>query len=271
MFAMELEHSQLETLPLLSAGDVKRVTTMLGSLLTRRVVPYFKQRRGADPGARRRDVAMTGEIDTHGRVTAVGGLDVKLETAASAGCKTVIIPRENLHRPGDIERFPEALRRELQVLTYEQWQGAHEPCDLVQHVLPVVAVDDIVQAHHVAVIYELELAAVETQFAAHARSVARELALRERGQRRGVLALVVKDLAELPPGLFPDLRPYRFAACRHLVAPEVLPAIASHPLTSDPLTTVAAFDPDQDDLGRAEELLARFLNSWIDIVKGEAG
>ena len=44
----------------------------------------------------RRDAAITGEIDTQGRVTAVGGIGVKLETAYAAGCKTLIIPRENL-------------------------------------------------------------------------------------------------------------------------------------------------------------------------------
>ena len=67
----------------------------------------------------RKDVAMTGEIDTHGRVTVVGGLDVKLEYAAGAGCRTVLIPRENLRGPGGIERFPEPLKRELQVLSFE--------------------------------------------------------------------------------------------------------------------------------------------------------
>jgi ATP-dependent Lon protease len=50
----------------------------------------------------RRDVAATGEIDTQGRITGVGGLDAKTETALNAGCKTLIVSRENLSGPGGI-------------------------------------------------------------------------------------------------------------------------------------------------------------------------
>jgi ATP-dependent Lon protease len=98
----------------------------------------------------RRDVAMTGEIDTQGRILAVGGLDVKLETAIDVGCKTMIIPRSNLVGEGGIERLPEALKQDLQIITYEEWKTDHPPFDYEDHVLQVVAVDHIVQAAEVA-------------------------------------------------------------------------------------------------------------------------
>jgi ATP-dependent Lon protease len=42
-------------------------------------------------------VAITGEIDLDGNVTAIGGLDAKLTGAKRAGIKTVIVPYENKH------------------------------------------------------------------------------------------------------------------------------------------------------------------------------
>ncbi len=87
----------------------------------------------------RRDVAITGEVDTQGRITGVGGMGVKLETAYAAGCKTLIIPRENLDGTEGIDRLPDALKKELQILTFAQWKGAHEPFDYSRHMLQVVA------------------------------------------------------------------------------------------------------------------------------------
>ncbi|MHC1742178.1 MAG: S16 family serine protease [Syntrophobacteraceae bacterium] len=120
----------------------------------------------------RRDIAMTGEIDTKGRITAVGGLAAKLEAASSAGCRTVIIPRENLYGDEGIERFPDALKAELQILTVEEWMGAHEPFDYTRHMLQVVAVDHIVQAVRVAFLDETVLAALDRAFEDHAHRVA---------------------------------------------------------------------------------------------------
>jgi len=116
----------------------------------------------------RRDVAVTGEIDTQGRLTGVGGMGVKLETAYAAGCKTLIIPRENLTGTEGIDRLPEALRKELQILTYEQWKGSHEPFDYSRHMLQVVAVDDIVQASKVAFVKEEEIDSLSNLFEEHA-------------------------------------------------------------------------------------------------------
>lgn len=43
----------------------------------------------------KRDVAMTGEVTLRGRVLRIGGLKEKSIAAHSAGCKTVLIPKEN--------------------------------------------------------------------------------------------------------------------------------------------------------------------------------
>jgi len=123
----------------------------------------------------RRDVSITGEIDTQGRISAVGGLDIKLETAYDAGCKTIIIPRENLSGAKGIERLPEALKKELQVLPYDEWKGEHEPFDHEHHVLQVVAVDHLVQAAAIAFVDEAELEALETSFISHGDALGEHL------------------------------------------------------------------------------------------------
>jgi endopeptidase La len=43
----------------------------------------------------KKDVAMTGEIDTNGKISAIGGLQYKLKGAEKAGVKTIFIPNEN--------------------------------------------------------------------------------------------------------------------------------------------------------------------------------
>jgi ATP-dependent Lon protease len=120
----------------------------------------------------RRDVAATGEVDTQGRITGVGGLEIKLETAVNAGCKTLLIPSDNLVGPGGVGRLPEALRHELQVLTFEQWRAEHEPFEPERHTMQLVAVDHITQAFEVAVVDEADFAAVEEMCVGHARDVA---------------------------------------------------------------------------------------------------
>jgi len=98
----------------------------------------------------RRDVTMTGEIDTQGRVLGIGGLAVKLETAHASGCRTMIIPKENLQGREGLEGLPEDFKRELQILSYEDWEQRREPLDTSRHVLQVIAVDHILQAAEIA-------------------------------------------------------------------------------------------------------------------------
>jgi ATP-dependent Lon protease len=48
------------------------------------------------------DIAMTGEINLKGEVTAIGGLEEKLEGAKNAGAKLVLCPHENIDTFNDI-------------------------------------------------------------------------------------------------------------------------------------------------------------------------
>ena len=170
----------------------------------------------------RRDVAMTGEIDTQGRIMAVGGLEVKLETSSDAGCKTMIIPRENLAGDGEIERLPDPLKRELQILNYEEWKGDHEPFDHKHHALQLVAVDHIVQAADIAFIDEEELNSLEKRFIPHGRSVAEELKKVRKDSKSCVslLFLFAKGPEELELG---DLEDEFREGCKRvfLLRPEV--------------------------------------------------
>ncbi len=83
----------------------------------------------------RHDIAMTGEVGLRGQVGAIGGLEQKLEAAALAGIKTVIVPKANQQ---DVEKMPEDFREELGLeiryvrtirevldiaLTRSPWQG----------------------------------------------------------------------------------------------------------------------------------------------------
>jgi len=145
----------------------------------------------------RRDVAMTGEIDTKGRINAVGGLDVKLETACDAGCKTMIIPMEALHDEKGIKRLPQALKEELQILTYASWKVVHEPFDYRRHVLQVVAVDHLVQAADVAFIDLNELTALTGALVPHAITVAQTPPMPRREQKQSLCVLYLKDPKEL--------------------------------------------------------------------------
>jgi len=215
-----------------SAGGA--IALALASVLTGRVI--------------RRDAAMTGEIDTQGRITLIGSLDVKLETAYDAGCKTVIIPRDNLYGEEGVERLSEALKNELQTLTYEEWKGVREPFDHYRHVLQIVAVDNIVQAADVAFINPDELRAVQDLLEDHARTVAQLVASGKKAGARCVNVLFVKDVRELQLAQFEE-HSKTAGGCILLVRPEVREEILrTYPCAAEN-ARVLDFDPTVDDLG----------------------
>ena len=168
----------------------------------------------------RRDISMTGEIDTQGRIMAVGGLEVKLETASDAGCKTMIIPKENMAGDGGIERLPDSLKREFQILNYEEWKGDHEPFDYKRHSLQLVGVDHIVQAADIAFVDEEEMNSLEKSFIPHGRSVAEALKKVRKDSRSCVSLLFTKGPEELELG---DLEDEFWEGCKRvfLLRPEV--------------------------------------------------
>ena len=172
----------------------------------------------------RRDVAMTGEIDTQGRILTVGGLDVKLETACDAGCKTMIIPKGNLRGEGSIERLPEALKRELQVLTYEEWKTNHRPFNYEDHVLQVVGVDHIVQAADIAFLDQTELDKLKTRFLPHARSMVMTIRKKLNSPNDCCCLFYLKEAGELNIAAFEA--PFRkLCSCMFVLQPEMKRAI----------------------------------------------
>jgi len=64
----------------------------------------------------RHDVAMTGEITLRGRVMPIGGLKEKSLAAYRAGCKTVVIPREN---EKDLADIPPLVKQKLKFVPVE--------------------------------------------------------------------------------------------------------------------------------------------------------
>ncbi len=208
----------------------------------------------------RRDVAMTGEIDTKGRITTVGALSLKIETAYNAGCRTVIIPRDNLSGEGGIERLPEAFKEELQVLTYEEWQGVHPPFDYARHILEVVAVDHIVQAAGVAFLDDSELEALAVGFEPHAREVARLLAEEPFRLARSLPIIQVKTPEELDPGFIENTLRETPGSLHLLILPEIREALtAKWGGMPEPLS-ITDFDPKQE---RLINVLPEIVKSFI--------
>ena len=195
----------------------------------------------------RRDVAMTGEIDTQGRITGVGGLHVKLETCLDAGCKTLLIPKENLLGPDGMERLPQTLKQELQILTYEEWNQNHSPFDYNRHILQVVAVDHIVQAAHVAFIYAEEIQALEDLFVPHGREVSRAMRKAPRVGEACLYMVYIKDPNEVDPERMESLS---CKGCRTILLqpPESKEESGKKQPTLSSLTEMKAFDPKERSL-----------------------
>ncbi len=176
-------------------GSTRKDGPSAGSAIALALASLFKDRKI------RRDVAMTGEVDTQGRITGVGGIPLKLETAYAAGVKTLIIPKENLTGNDSIDRLPDSLKNELQILTYKEWKADHEPFDYYRHVLQVVAVDDIVQAADVAFMDQSEIDSLETLFEEHARKASEELAGNEPLPFKRLRLIYVDDPADIKSGI----------------------------------------------------------------------
>jgi endopeptidase La len=212
----------------------------------------------------RRDVAMTGEIDTKGRITKVGGLDIKLETAYDAGCKTILIPKENLRGDEGIERLPDALKKELQIFTYEKWKGGHEPFDYERHMLQVVAVDHIVQAADVAFIDEEELVELETRFIDHAHTIDREIERARKDPANCFRLFYTKDPGELDlEGVEESF--WKDCKCVLLSHPEVKETILANFPALEKHIRFRNFDPSREDLTTVIREIQKSLTGDSDV------
>jgi ATP-dependent Lon protease len=194
----------------------------------------------------RRDVAATGEVDTQGRIKGVGGLDAKLEIAASAGCRTVLVPEDNLTGPGGIDRLPEPLRRELQVLTFNQWRTDHEPFDFERHSLQVVTVEHILQAFEVAGIVASELDKEEQRCVDHART----MVPLQRDRQRCAVTVVVKTGSDVDPASFRSSLCERCSGCRMVVPIGMGDHVEASLSSAYPKPEIVEIEPGPDALGR---------------------
>jgi ATP-dependent Lon protease len=89
-----------------SAGGA--LTLAIYSLLTHRKI--------------KNDVAMTGEINLQGRISAIGGLEEKLEGAKKAGCVLALVPKENNYDLTKIvDRNPSLLDDNFKVILIENF------------------------------------------------------------------------------------------------------------------------------------------------------
>jgi len=61
----------------------------------------------------RRDIAMTGEVNLRGYVTAIGGLKEKLLAAMRGGITTVLIPEDNIK---DLEDIPDNVKKAVEII-----------------------------------------------------------------------------------------------------------------------------------------------------------
>lgn len=197
----------------------------------------------------RRDVAMTGEIDTQGRITGIGGLALKLETAFDAGCRCVIIPKENVFGEDGLERLSDALKQELHTLTYEEWKGDHTPFDYTRHVLQVIAVDNITQAMDISCIDDAEIARLEHSFDSHAEAVAEAVLSTSTTPGQCFNVLYVKDPSELDTDLLKEAAEgdCKFVLLARSGSREAILKLL--PLAEAP-PDIYEFDPFRDDLNK---------------------
>lgn len=71
----------------------------------------------------RNDVAVTGEITLHGNILAVGGLAQKIAAARDAGCRVVVLPKDNER---EVHEFPPDVHRGLRLVFVEKAEEAFQ-------------------------------------------------------------------------------------------------------------------------------------------------
>ena len=96
----------------------------------------------------RNNVAMTGEIDLQGNVTAIGGLGSKLDGAKRAGATKVLIPKEN-HK--DYELW---LKKKSKISRDDSFGNLTELCDTGLEVIEVENIDQVLE--HILVEHDIE-------------------------------------------------------------------------------------------------------------------
>jgi len=186
---------------------------------------------------------------------------VKLETAYAAGCKTLIIPRENLTGTEGIDRLPDALKQELQILTFDQWKASHEPFDYSRHVLQVVAVNDIVQASEVAFIEQEEIDSLDHLFEEHAKRLLEVAACGSAPNFKRLRVVYLDNPDEADSGLLRNDLCQADHGCLVLVRSDLREEILRKMGEPSGKSTIKGFDPETEHL---IDVLREIKNDYMD-------
>jgi ATP-dependent Lon protease len=91
----------------------------------------------------KREVAMTGEVNLRGYVTAIGGLKEKLLGAMRGGIKTVLIPKEN---EKDLAEIPSNVKKGLKIIPVERIEEVLElALEKMPESLPEKSLEELAQ------------------------------------------------------------------------------------------------------------------------------
>ena len=191
---------------------------------------------------------MTGEIDTRAESPGSGAWVSSWKPSYAAGCKTLIIPRENLTGAEGISRLPEALKHGTPDPYLLTVAADHEPFDYTRHVLQVVAVDDIVQAADVAFIDQEEIESLDGLFTTHAQKAFVEGAGKEPPTLRELKILYLDNPEEANATLLHGDSCSEDCGCVILIGSDIREDILPRVETLGGKTTIRSFDPSTERL-----------------------
>jgi ATP-dependent Lon protease len=171
----------------------------------------------------------------------------------------MIIPTGNLLGDEGIERLPEALKQEIQILNYGDWKRDHPPFDYERHMLQVVAVDHITEAADIAFMDQKELDALRDRFVPHARSVAGML----RTDRKGTDGFCSVFYPKAPKELEAEICDASFwGSCRPclVVGPEMKKDLLECFQGLDRQVQIWEYSPSTDKLSNIVEKIRKTLS-----------
>lgn len=120
-FGINYEHLMHQTIHVhVPEGAVPKDGPSAGAAMVTAIVSAFTQIKV------NRDVAMTGEVNLRGYVTAIGGLKEKLLAALRGGVKKVLIPADN---EKDLAEIPDNVKQGLEIISVERIE------DVLEHAL----------------------------------------------------------------------------------------------------------------------------------------
>jgi ATP-dependent Lon protease len=160
----------------------------------------------------------------------------------------MIIPRENLVGTEGLDRLPDALKEELQILTFAQWKGSHEPFDYSRHMLQVVAVDDIIQASQVAFIDQEETGSLDNLFEEYANKMLEEAANAQAADFKRLRVIYLDDPDETDSDLLRNDFCQEENGCVILARSDLKEEIAGKLGEFSGISAIRGFDPETERL-----------------------